>query len=107
MLVNHAWNIGVQLATMDYIAVLNDDIIVYDKTFMHMKRQCDLGKIWCPYFTRREDFNKIYSANTENIVGFCFGFRKDQSQFPIPENIKLWFGDNWLYHKHGRDIGYG
>jgi hypothetical protein len=106
MLVNPAWNAGVGASSGHYVAVLNDDIIIYPKTFAKMKRQCDIHSVWCPYFTRADD-KKVYQSNGENIVGFCFGFHREENRFPIPPTLKLWWGDNWLYHKHGKDIGWG
>ena len=67
MLVNPAWNAGVGASSGHYVAVLNDDIIIYPKTFSQMKRQCDIHSVWCPYFTRADD-KKVYQSNGENVV---------------------------------------
>lgn len=108
MLVNPAWNEWVKRAIGKYIVVINDDIIIYQKALAIMKEKCDTGKIWCPYFSRGTDVRKIYQSNGwDNIVGFCFGFRREDSKFPIDERVKLWYWDNWLFHAHNKEIAWG
>lgn len=105
-LVNEAWNEWVERAKWEYVMIINDDIIIYPWTFEKFKIFADKWQIWCPYFTRANDFDKVYTSNNDNIVGFCFWFKKEFSKFPIPENLKIWYWDNYLYHKHNKNIGW-
>lgn len=105
-LVNEAWNIGVKKATGNYILILNDDIIIREWCIESMIWMLNYHKIACPYYSRGDDEEKIYASNGKNIVWFCFMMKKETIDecFPIPDDLKLWYGDNWIYNKLQWDI---
>lgn len=107
-LVNEARNQGVAKAKGKYIFVLNDDIILYNDTIEKMIKALDTCTVAGPYFKRGIDDPRIYTSNWRNIVGFCFAFkRQDRDKlFPIDDRLKLWFGDNFIYHKANKNIGW-
>ena len=107
-LVNEAWNEGVAQAKGRYIFVLNDDIILYNDTIPKMIKALEFATIACPYFKRWENDPKVHTSNGKNIVGFCFAFKKEDRDklFPIDERLQLRYGDNFIYHKANKRIGW-
>lgn len=101
-LVNPWWNKWVKQATGDIILILNDDIIIQEQVFETLSK-LEKGQVYCPYFTRKEDFKKIYSYNWDNIVWFCFWMFKDDWK-DIPSELKIYFGDNYIYHYMNKNI---
>lgn len=96
MLVNPAWNRGVEEAKYDKIMIINDDIVFYPKTFEWFAKTAEKMWVWCPKFSRKIDLNTVYDNNANNIVGFCFGMMKSDWK-PIPDGLNLWWGDNYIY----------
>ena len=45
----------------------------------------------------------VYDRNQDNIVGFCFGMLKED-WIPIPDGLKLWWGDNFIYETKNHRI---
>jgi glycosyltransferase involved in cell wall biosynthesis len=101
---NASWNMGVKLATGDYIAVLNSDISVnrhWDSALVRLLRTCTIA---CPY----EHVGSgqlialdplIAKVHPGMIKGPCFMFSaqyKFDWLFPIPSILTHWCGDNYL-----------
>lgn len=99
-LVNYAWCKWVKQATWDIILILNDDIIIEEQVFETLNK-LEKGQVYCPYFTRWNNRNKIYSDNWNNIVWFCFWMYKEDWK-DIPSELKIWYWDNYIfeYMKH-------
>lgn len=105
-LVNEAWNEWVEQAKGDYILIINDDIVIPKWTIEAMIEELATCKVACPTFTCR-DKTEIHYSNADNIVWFCFMIKKEDISkcFPIPKELQLWYGDNWIYEKLDRNIG--
>jgi glycosyltransferase involved in cell wall biosynthesis len=106
--VNSAWNLGAEIASGQYVAIINSDIEVpkdWDKIL--------IGGL--NYRYKRFAFSSPYEINPYRsipyslpnvmkkevpymIKGPCFVFRKIDvpKLFPIPRQIKHWCGDNVL-----------
>lgn len=106
--VNPAWNMGVRLAKYDYIINTQDDLLfeVNDLVgFINYVEQSgfnlkDLGIIGMHFdnFELKES-SEMELVNFENGKGAgwacCLIYHKENWK-PIPENIKIYFGDNFL-----------
>jgi glycosyltransferase involved in cell wall biosynthesis len=101
---NASWNMGVRLATGDYIAVLNSDIVLsphWDSELISMldKKHCSIA---CPLEQRGDKQITldpiIEQVDPQMIKGACFMFRRQEAKkmFPIPQELTHWCGDNYL-----------
>lgn len=93
--VNPAWNELAELAQWEYLLFLNNDITLFPDFDLKLianhtewKIVCPLVKQywnnWCPYYSKT------------NINGTCFLLKKED-YVNIPEEIKLWYGDDILF----------
>ena len=105
-LVNEAWNEIVSKAKWEYILIINDDIIIEKWTIEKMIQLLQYHMITCPYFTRADNNQKIYSSTGRKIIGFCYMFKASDKDklFPIPSDLKLWYWDDWLYWRCNFDM---
>ena len=102
--VNPAWNKGVELANYDKLCILNDDIWM----------DWNILNIVEPYVTQEngvigmaeENYtNPHYELRLEPIThrngGFgCCMFIHKENYTPIPNQMKIWSGDDWLFVKN-------
>jgi len=122
--VNYAWNIA-KSSTKQYICILNDDCLIPPQDIWtcleSMRKNLDYW-IVCPMTERLDSSWKIiisdetpenYIGNIKlwNISGRCFFMPSVVVPFvfPIDTRIKLWYGDDWLFHsvrELGMDIVY-
>lgn len=110
---NASWNIGVKLATGDYIAVLNSDIVLsphWDTNLISMLDKkhctivCPLEQIGSKQITLDPLIEKV---DPHMIKGACFMFRRQETRklFPIPEELTHWCGDNYLADRANEQNG--
>jgi hypothetical protein len=108
--VNPAWNKGVKLARYDKICILNDDINFDDVIFEWAEPHItdDKGMIGLyqfegnPYFDDDKQF-KLVETNGWRCNGYaCLFFIHRNSYVKIPESIKVWYGDDYLFFKNGK-----
>ena len=107
--VNPAWNYGVTLAKNNYITISNDDILFDVDEYYYLLNQTisqipleNLGYIGS------HSQNYIISENKSPVLeeydnnsnkggwGCLFSFHK-QNWKPIPNQLKIWYGDNWIH----------
>jgi glycosyltransferase involved in cell wall biosynthesis len=109
--VNPSWNFGVSQAKFEKICILNDDVLLEDMVlhFMTLRleeswvglvglsKSCyDLSDAHKDYRERNWHLEQIAVRNR----GFgCALFIKKENYVPIPEDLKIWFGDDWLVKK--------
>lgn len=112
LFVNPSWNLGVREAKEQIVALLNDDITIPDSFCQTILSQMDesMGVI---------GFHRDFIENTKEIMpvpeatdltlipakGRCgfFGiamFFYKTSYIEIPEDIKIFWGDDWLYYQN-------
>lgn len=101
-LVNEAWNEWVKKANWEIVLIINDDIIIQELVFETLSK-LEKWQVYCPYFSRKDDHNKIHSHNWDNIVWFCFGMYKEDWK-DIPKELTTWFGDNFIYEYMNHNI---
>lgn len=102
---NASWNIGVRLATGDYIAVLNSDITLSPHWDTHLIKLLSFSTIACPTEkkgTKHFTLDPVIQQVDPNMIkGACFMFRRQDTRrlFPIPPQLIHWTGDNFLADK--------
>lgn len=96
MIVNPSWNIGVRLSKNNNICLLNDDLLFDINVFSFMSNHKD--KILCGLSMYSQDQELNLTQATHRIHGFgCMMFiRKDKYEY-IPNSIKLFYGDDYLF----------
>lgn len=106
--VNKAWNMWVEKATRRYVLIINDDIVIKGNTIEILKELLVYYRVACPWFTAKDsDVWNWWVLN--NICWFCFMFERKNADlfFPIPEELVLWYGDNWIFERVQRKIWRG
>ncbi|CAB4143344.1 Glyco_tranf_GTA_type domain containing protein [uncultured Caudovirales phage] len=107
--VNPAWNKGVSLSNFDYITISNDDILFDVNEYYELLTQTinqapfeTLGYIGSHsdnYVIKidKSPVLELYDNQTNKGGWGClFSFHK-QNWKPIPEQLKIWYGDNWIH----------
>jgi hypothetical protein len=104
--VNPAWNMGVEMSESKYIAIINDDILI-DKDNLHkiLERGLQLeanemiGVNENCYKQKGLDNSGLKFVNSEKMgYGFgCFMIMRKSSFVNIPNDLKIWYGDNFQY----------
>lgn len=104
---NPAWNMGARMAKNEYICLLSDDILFdFNFIFGNLKESELMDNIGilglsenCYHEIENNDNTQIVGSMTR---GYGFGscmFMKKENYFHIPEDLKINFGDEWLYRK--------
>ena len=107
--VNPAWNLGVELAKTDIVALLNDDLILPNNycgdvaslinSDMGIVGVNGLGVEALPNIFKIPPKEKIYLEPT-NFMDDCFGiamFFHKNAYKKIPDEIKIVYGDSWIF----------
>ena len=108
--VNYAWNRGLELASRNYVAVCNNDIVFtpsWDEPLLAALASDESLGIVSPYYTfgavtpadwplgsqRQKNWQKSCP-----ILGCCFAFRRSliAKVGPIPEAMRHFYGDHWM-----------
>ena len=109
--VNPAWNKGVSIAKYEKICILNDDTWFDWSELSNISKfiKEDVGMIgMSPNNWDNQDGNlKLYRPLPDgktaqgfrpNGFGCCFFIHK-KNWDPIPEDLKIWAGDDWLFYR--------
>jgi glycosyltransferase involved in cell wall biosynthesis len=109
--VNPAWNLGVSLAKEDYIAIINDDVTIPEQILTGLSQASieNIGVIGACHPSIKEvespsrfvvnDFKLIDIP--ERTWGFGIFMVMHKNHYtPIPEDMKIWCGDDYLYHQN-------
>ncbi len=120
LFVNPSWNLGVKEAKCEYIALVNDDIKIPDNLCSAVLNLFDdnTGIVGADtknvINTRNENNEVIIDVSDKNIelsdnitlnpitfrpadFGIFMVFKKENYK-PIPEELKIYFGDDWIIH---------
>lgn len=104
--VNWKWNEWAKIAEWEILWFLNDDIVIPVWLCEELLKWLGNAKISCPYTTiGRDKFCLPMNKKVGNIAGWCFMMRKSDYA-PIPDELDLWYGDDWLYHKMWESVYY-
>lgn len=109
--INPAWNKGASIAKFDKLCFMNDDIWFDWKYLKDIDQLITtdvgfLGMSYDNYYTPSESFKLIDPfPDGKTIRGFrpigfacCFFVHKDNWDY-IPDDLKLWCGDDWLFYR--------
>jgi len=101
LFVNPSWNLGVSLASEENLIIANDDIIIEDSLIDYIST-IDLKKIGIigpsKESLQKSDLKKRLSMCYLMDIGFgTLMFMAKKNYHTIPENIKIWSGDNYLF----------
>lgn len=112
LFVNPSWNLGIKEAKEEIVALLNDDITIPENFCQSVISQMH-EKMGVVGFHRDYIINipKVMPTPTltnivlEKATGRCgfFGiamFLYKTSYFEVPEDIKIFWGDDWLYYQN-------
>jgi len=103
--VNPAWNKGVRLAEYDKLLFLSDDVdtdfsildMVYDYITDNIGMIGAGVSCWNPHYVGGQPL--LVPINQRQMCYAAFFFMHKNSYVPIPEEMKVWHGDDWLFIK--------
>lgn len=117
LFVNPSWNLGLRESKYDYVGILNDDILIPENlcseifSFLQDEQNGLVGIDWDSIVICQDKklarypepcTNCIYSNQEDELYIGYWGiaiFGRKQNFNEIPENIKIWCGDNFLLKK--------
>lgn len=110
--VNPVWNKFLEYfikSEYTHIGILSSDVILH-KSFLHIIKTIQLFLIDKVPLFKEVDKDQVYediyapydwdyTEMDHGTPGFFIWLSKEQAKkvYPIPEEIKLWFGDEWIY----------
>lgn len=104
--VNPVWNMGVAITSTEYVSILNDDILFDVDLYFHFMNTANqylnvgyVGSHSKNYeITELDDTTIEPYDNKTNTGGWgcLFSFNK-KNWIPIPNQLKIWYGDNWIH----------
>lgn len=98
--VNPSWNLGVKETKTEIIGILNDDIKFDPKIFQFVLENKD--KMGILGMSNKNYSENKYEPKIEKMLNRCFGwgcmfFLKKKDWVEIPEEIKVWYGDDFIF----------
>lgn len=108
--VNPAWNLGVALSTGSLVALVNDDVLFEPVALSyaaHLLRTGRFGIVGpdrsCFYETSESGrvSHRIY-ADRQVVTYGTFMCLRRESYAPVPGELKIWGGDEWLIKNQRR-----
>lgn len=100
--VNPSWNLGVKNCKYNSVALCNDDI-TFDVSFFKRLPMMDdtlLGIDSTGYTAESKTMKLHLLETTKRNWGFgCLMIFKKEYYRPIPDELKIWFGDDYLFEK--------
>jgi glycosyltransferase involved in cell wall biosynthesis len=104
--ISKTWNDLIDNSSGDYICIINSDILFTPHWDNPLIEALDRYEVASPYHTMNElpqDFpdGKDRVANILPVLGCCFMFKREliDKIGHFPEELRLWYGDNWLGKK--------
>lgn len=103
--VNPAWNKGIELARNNQIALLNDDINfnpnifgIIDKNVLDTFGIIGMGEgnYKTPTDEERGPYLDVWQPGVNDWGWGCFIIFDKKNWIDIPDNIKIWYGDNFI-----------
>ena len=102
--VNPAWNLGAREARGEYLAIVNDDVVFDPEALTHTAQILRRGRFGI-VGPDRSTYTESTSARPRHRLargsGTIFGFgtfmcMRRADYVPIPEEMRIWGGDDWL-----------
>lgn len=96
--VNQARNIGYEEAKYDKVLIINNDIVFDPWCIEKLVKALDDYDIVSPWTTEwPRKFELPVFMRTQNICGWWYWVRKWLPCFPIPAELDLRYGDDWIW----------
>lgn len=108
--VNPAWNMGVKECKNENICILNDDVTFnVDEVFNVANLVLSDHPTSClgVHPVGYRGYNDIPKVAEGSAIGEGWGcciFLKKENWVDIPEQLKIWFGDNWIVQNHEKSF---
>jgi hypothetical protein len=96
IIVNPSWNLGVRLSKNNNICLLNDDILFNYQVFEFMSNNLDKHICGLNMYTENNHLQLIEAEKRIHGFGCMMFIRKDLYEY-IPESIKLFYGDDYIF----------
>jgi len=102
--VNPSWNLGIKLAQYDYIGLCNDDIefdsTIFDILISNSESISNkaIGMHSGNYHLNFSQEIKLVPTTDRNWGWGCLILIEKKNWINIPENIKIWCGDDFIFH---------
>ena len=98
--VNPAWNLGVRESKEEYLCIINDDVTipcerVFPIVLDVLKKVSCIGIHPSSYEHEGDDVFLEFGHAIGRGWGCCL-FLNKKKWVDIPEQLKIWFGDNWI-----------
>ena len=117
--VNPSWNLGVEESYYDKFIIFNDDIIIPYNFVSQLESMLtpdkgiigidERGVIKIPNFDSKNITFLDRKIDLKPIKKRCWGFGitlagHRKSYYKIPENIRIWYGDDYLIQMNSKDF---
>jgi glycosyltransferase involved in cell wall biosynthesis len=106
--VNPAWNLGAAEARAELLAIVNDDVQFDDEALTHAAEILRKGRygivapdkscLWAD--ASRPVSHRL--ASRDNLIFGTFMCMRKSDYVPIPDELRIWGGDHWLYWNQRR-----
>lgn len=96
--INPSWNLGIEVAKNELICLLNDDINFDANLIFNFVLQT--SKLLGAFGFNPDSNSEIPCLTLGQNIGKdwgCMLFLKKSTYIPIPPQLKLWYGDDWIY----------
>lgn len=106
LFVNPSWNLGIQLAKSNSICICNDDVIMSDALFGYMRTR-SLRRVTGLHpqsYSMAPTAFCQHSMEEGADIPHNWGsiiFLDKRNYRPIPNSLKIWWGDAWLAQEMG------
>jgi|688.fasta_scaffold315379_2 hypothetical protein len=104
--VNSSWNIGVELSNYEKLLILNDDVEtnldIIDLVYEHITEDKGIIGAGVSCWQYKGGMPAINYIPSRQACYGCLMFIHKNSYTMIPEDIKIWHGDDWLFLKSGK-----
>jgi len=104
--VNAAWNKGVRLAKYDKLLILNDDVEtewgVIDLVYDFITENVGVIGAGVSCWQYNGGIPQIEKTSFRTNCYGCLMFIHKKSYIQIPEQLKIHYGDDWLFTKSGK-----
>lgn len=103
--VNPAWNLGAREARGDYLAIINDDVLFDSALFDYAAKTLSRPAVGIlgldgAFINKPAAGKPRVRIATRSHVSYGYGmamFLRRKHYVPIPDSIKIWGGDAWLF----------